>query len=58
MSMSRMLRRLLADETGQDLVEYAILAALIATVSVATLSILGLVVPKLFVPVIAAFPPT
>ena len=55
--MSRMLRRLLADESGQDLVEYAILAALIATVSIAALSILGRTVPKLFVPVIAAFPP-
>jgi pilus assembly protein Flp/PilA len=57
MSMSRMLRRLLADESGQDLVEYAILAALIATVSIASLSILGRVIPKLFTPVIGAFPP-
>jgi pilus assembly protein Flp/PilA len=52
-----MLRRLLADETGQDLIEYALLAALIATVSVATLSLLGTQVPKLFTRIWEAFPP-
>lgn len=55
--MSRMLRRLVADETGQDLVEYAILAALIATVSITALSFLGQQIPKLFQLVIEAFPP-
>ena len=55
--MSRMLRRLLADEMGQDLIEYAILAALIATVSIATLSLLGSQCPKLFTRIIEAFPP-
>ena len=54
--MSRTLRRLLADETGQDLVEYAILAALIATVSITALSLLGEQVPKLFDLVRGAFP--
>jgi len=48
MSMSRMLRRLLADETGQDLVEYALLAALITIVSVTTLRLLGESLPKVF----------
>jgi Flp pilus assembly pilin Flp len=43
-----MLRRLLVDEKGQDLVEYAILAALIATVSITALSLLGEQIPKLF----------
>jgi len=46
--MSTMLRRLLVDESGQDLVEYAILAALIATVSITALSLLGERIPKLF----------
>ncbi len=55
--MSRMLRRFLADETGQDLVEYAILAALIATVSITALTFLGQQFPKLFRLVIDAFPP-
>jgi Flp pilus assembly pilin Flp len=53
-----MLRRLLADETGQDLIEYAILAALIATVSITALSLLGTQVPKLFTKIADAFPPT
>ena len=46
--MSRMLRRLQADETGQDLVEYAILAALIATVSITIITIVGETIAKLF----------
>ncbi len=36
-----MLSKLLADESGQDLIEYALLAALIATVSVLALNGLG-----------------
>jgi len=54
--MGTMLHRLLADETGQDLIEYALLAALIATVSIATLSLLGLELPKLFTLISEAFP--
>lgn len=46
--MRRMPRRLLVDESGQDLVEYGILAALIATVSITALSLLGQELPKLF----------
>lgn len=56
--MSRMLRRLVADETGQDLVEYALLAALITTVSITALSLLGDQVAKLFLEVQEALPPT
>jgi pilus assembly protein Flp/PilA len=55
--MSRMLLRLIADETGQDLIEYALLAALITTVSITALSLLGTQVPKLFTRVMEAFPP-
>ena len=45
--MFRFLKDLATDETGQDLVEYALLAAFIAMVSVAGLNALG--------PVIAGF---
>lgn len=56
--MHRMLRRLLADDTGQDLVEYAILAALLATVSMAALSLLGIQLSKMFTALNGRFPPT
>ena len=36
-----MLRQLMVGESGQDLIEYALLAALIATISVAALNTLG-----------------
>jgi Flp pilus assembly pilin Flp len=39
--MFRFLKDLATDETGQDLVEYALLAAFIAMVSVAGLRVLG-----------------
>jgi Flp pilus assembly pilin Flp len=55
--MIRMLRRLVADESGQDLVEYAILAALLATVMIAACSLLGLEIEKLFKRVIDVYPP-
>ena len=42
--MIRSLKQLLVEETGQDLVEYALLAALLAVVSVAGLRALGPVV--------------
>ena len=45
--MFRFLEQLAKDETGQDLVEYALLAAFLAIVSVAGLRALG--------PVIAGF---
>ncbi len=55
--MSRMLGRLVVDETGQDLIEYALLAALIATVSIGALSLLGLELEKMFTRVSEVFPP-
>jgi Flp pilus assembly pilin Flp len=45
--MIRFLERLRTEETGQDLVEYSLLAAFLAMVSVAGLRLLG--------PVIAGF---
>lgn len=41
-------KRLLSDETGQDLIEYAILCALIAGVAVAATSGLGNIISGLF----------
>ena len=55
--MQGKLRRLLVDETGQDLIEYALLAALLGTVSVAALRLLGPTIEKLFIEVFEAFPP-
>ena len=39
--MINMLKNLHKDESGQDLIEYALLAALIAVVSIATMGTLG-----------------
>jgi Flp pilus assembly pilin Flp len=52
-----MLRRLQADETGQDLMEYALLAALITVVSITALTFLGEAIPKLFTDLSEKFPP-
>ncbi len=45
--MISLLQQLIVEESGQDLIEYALLGSLIAVVSVAALTTLG--------PVIAAF---
>jgi Flp pilus assembly pilin Flp len=37
-----------AAENGQDLIEYALLAALIATVSIVGITLLGQAIPKVF----------
>jgi pilus assembly protein Flp/PilA len=42
------LRRFVVDETGQDLIEYSLLAALLAIVSIAALNVLGTKLPKVF----------
>ena len=39
--MSRMLRRFVMDDRGQDLVEYALLTSLLAVVGIAALKFLG-----------------
>lgn len=46
--MSRMLAQLYADDRGQDLIEYALLASLIAVVSIASLKVLGTAVKSTF----------
>ena len=46
--MSRMLRGFVADESGQDLVEYALLSALLAVVSITALKLLGAKIAKEF----------
>lgn len=52
--MRRILHRLVFDETAQDLIEYALLVSLIATVSIAALGILGDKVHKWMADVIQA----
>jgi Flp pilus assembly pilin Flp len=49
--MSRMLYAFITDETGQDLVEYALLTSLLAVASVATLKLLGGHIKKAFSPI-------
>ena len=46
--MSRMLRFLVSEDAGQDLVEYALLAAFLAVVSVAVLRVLGVSIRNVF----------
>jgi Flp pilus assembly pilin Flp len=46
--MSRTLRQLYADDRGQDLIEYALLASLLAIVSIASLKLLGTQVKSTF----------
>ena len=46
--MSRMLKHLYADDRGQDLIEYALLASLLAIVSVAALQLLGPKISNIF----------
>ena len=52
--MSRMLRGFLLAESGQDLIEYALLASFIGIASIAALKILGPKIGKAFGPVIGA----
>ena len=46
--MSRMLRGFVADESGQDLVEYALLTSFLAVISIAVLKLLGTRISKTF----------
>ena len=48
MTVFRAWKKFVADEDGQDLIEYALLAALISIVSVAALQTLGPTVAALF----------
>ena len=47
-SMRAMVNRLVKDESGQDLIEYALLAAFVALGSVAALTVLGPAIKTLF----------
>ena len=49
--MSRTLRGFLADESGQDLIEYALLCTFLAIASIATLKLLGSHIKKSFTPI-------
>ena len=53
--MSRMLRGFIADESGQDLIEYALLATFLAVVSIAGLKLLGSHIKKSFTPLNQVF---
>jgi len=46
--MRRLVGRLMKDEAGQDLIEYALLAAFVALGSVAALIVLGPAIKSLF----------
>lgn len=52
--MGRMLRDLVVDETGQDLIEYALLTSFLAIASIAGLKLLGKRVSKSFNPIVKA----
>jgi Flp pilus assembly pilin Flp len=52
--MRRSLRRLVDDDAGQDLVEYSLLAALIAVVSITALQTLSPLIPKIFAQIVAS----
>jgi pilus assembly protein Flp/PilA len=50
------LRSLVRDDSGQDLLEYALLIALIALVCVAAVGLAGTAVSKIFTAIAAAIP--
>ena len=54
--MGRMLRGFIADDSGQDLIEYALLAGLISLVCVLAITNAGQKVSALFVTITAAIP--
>lgn len=52
--MGRMLRGFVADESGQDLIEYALLCSFLALVSIAGLKLLGSHISKIWNPITAS----
>ena len=57
MELITRLRNLVRDEEGQDLLEYALLVALIALVAVAAITLTGTNVNAIFVRIAAALTP-
>jgi len=53
--MGRMLRGFIADDSGQDLIEYALLVSLLAIVSVTALRFMGAKINRSFLPITRAF---
>jgi Flp pilus assembly pilin Flp len=49
--MGRTLRGFIADDSGQDLIEYALLASFLAIVSIAGLRFLGGKIERSFLPI-------
>ena len=54
--MKSLIVRFVREDQGQDLIEYALLAAFLALVSIAALQLLGLIIAKSFGPAINALP--
>jgi Flp pilus assembly pilin Flp len=52
-----MLKRLLRDERGQDMVEYALLASFISIIAIATIKLIGPLVNTIYVNVKDALTP-
>ena len=52
--MGRTLRGFMTDETGQDVIEYALLTSFLALVSIAALKFLGAKINKNFSPIVQA----
>jgi Flp pilus assembly pilin Flp len=50
----RMLRKLIRDEKGQDMVEYALLASFISIVAIATLRLIGPLIDGIYQDIEAA----
>jgi Flp pilus assembly pilin Flp len=53
-AMGRMLRGFIADDSGQDLIEYALLTSFIAIVSITALRFLGAKINRSFLPITRA----
>ncbi len=49
-----MLKRFLRDESGQDIIEYGLLASFISVVALVTIKLIGLLVAPLYDAVVAA----
>ena len=55
--MWKLLKNLRQDESGQDLIEYALIAALLALAAVASMKTLGTKITDIFTSIVAGFTP-